>query len=75
VEFGSLKKSVVSIASPEPRLLTIKQAAVYLGTTEWFIRSTGVWDRKIPHVRLGKRILFDRCDLDRFVDDQKKAAA
>jgi excisionase family DNA binding protein len=69
------KHSVPQVCSPEPRLLTIRQAAVYLGTTEWFIRSVGVWERKIPHVRLGKRILFDRSDLDKFVDDQKKAAA
>jgi excisionase family DNA binding protein len=67
-------KRVSEISVVEPRLLGIKGAASYLGTTIWQIR-TLVWSKKIRHVRFGKRILFDRADLDRYVDDQLKEAA
>ena len=57
----------------DPRLLDIKNAAAYLGTTVWCVRSM-VWDKKIPHVRLVQRILFDRLDLDKFVDGLKTSS-
>jgi len=57
----------------QPRLLDIRAAATYLSSTIWQMR-TLVWEKKIPHVRLGKRILFDRADLDRFVDSLKEVA-
>jgi len=68
-----MKKSVAPVCSPEPRLLTIKQASVYLSCTVWALREL-VWKRKIPNVRIGQRLLFDRADLDKFVESQKKAA-
>jgi len=69
------KKSVEAIRPQEPpRLLRVEEAAVYLSTTPWFIRSL-TWSKSIPFIKLGKRILFDRGDLDRFVEDQKKKAA
>jgi excisionase family DNA binding protein len=75
VELFIVKKSVALVRPQEPpRLLRVEEAAKYLSTTPWFIRSL-VWAKSIPHVRLGKRILFDRADLDKFIDDQKKAAA
>jgi excisionase family DNA binding protein len=57
----------------QPRLLDIKGAAAYLSTTVWCMRSL-VWDKKLPAIRLGKRLLFDIADLDRFVDGLKKAS-
>jgi excisionase family DNA binding protein len=54
-------------------MLTVKDAAAYLGTTVWFIRSQ-VWDRKLPALKFGKRLVFDRADLDAFVEAQKRAA-
>jgi excisionase family DNA binding protein len=58
---------------PTPRLLRIKQAATYLGGTEWFVR-TLIWGREIPFLKLGKRLLLDRSDLDRYIDSQKERA-
>lgn len=58
----------------EPRLLTVKAAAAYLSTTVWFVR-TLVYEKKVPHLRLGNRIVFDRVDLDKFVEDLKRSAA
>lgn len=69
------KNSEVSIPTDypayaiEPRLLRIKEAADYLNATVWFVRSL-VWSG-FPHLRLGKRILLDRADLDLFVERQK----
>jgi len=59
------KKSVASV--PEPRLLRVRDAAVYLGTTIWQVRTLAASGR-LPVKRLGQRMLFDRQDLDRFVD-------
>jgi excisionase family DNA binding protein len=58
------------VCSPEPRLLRIGPAAEYLGTTVWQMR-TLVWAKKMPHLRIGKRILFDKGDLDRYIASQK----
>ena len=57
----------------EARLLNVEQAAKYLGTTRWCMRSLA-WEKKLPTVRLGKRLLFDVRDLDKFVDERKRAA-
>jgi excisionase family DNA binding protein len=67
-------KKVIAPIAVEPRLLAVKVAAQYLGTTIWQMR-TLVWSKKIRHVRFGKRILFDRADLDRYVEEQLKQAA
>ena len=57
----------------EARLLNDEQAAKYLGTTRWCMRSLA-WEKKLPTVRLGKRLLFDRQDLDAFIAAKKCAA-
>jgi hypothetical protein len=57
----------------EVRLLDIKMSARYLSTTVWFLR-TCVWNRRVPFLKLGHRLLFDRRDLDIFVEQQKTAA-
>jgi excisionase family DNA binding protein len=54
-------------------MLTVKEAASYLGATVWFIREL-VWGRKVRSLKFGKRIVFDRADLDAFVEQQKLAA-
>ncbi len=58
----------------EPKLLDIKSAAVYLASHPWQLR-TLVWERKIPFIKLGNKYVFDRKDLDEFVDAQKTAVA
>jgi excisionase family DNA binding protein len=55
------------------RLLTIKAAAEYLSATVWFLR-TCVWEKQIPFLKLGNRLLFDRVDLDAFITAQKQGA-
>ena len=56
-----------------PRLLRVQEAATYLGSTVHFIRSQ-VWADQLSHVRLGKRILIDRADLDALIEREKTHA-
>lgn len=56
----------------QPRLLNIKQAAAYLGTTTNVMRRL-VWSKRLPKLVLGQRLLFDVCDLDAYVDAVKAA--
>lgn len=60
--------------SLQPRLIGIKAAAVYLGATVWAMRSL-VWNREVPSLRIGNRVLFDKKDLDAYVEMQKTAVA
>jgi excisionase family DNA binding protein len=54
-----------------PRLLRVAEAALYLGCATWALR-TLAWEKKLKPVMIGRRLLFDKFDLDAFVDAQKK---
>jgi excisionase family DNA binding protein len=56
----------------ENRLFDVTSAAHYLGTTVWCIRRL-IWDKKVPSIKLGKRQLIDKADLDAFVEKLKAA--
>ncbi len=58
----------------EPRLLTVPAAAAYLSCAVWAVRVL-LWKKEIPFIRLGKRFLIDRADLDDFVERRKESAA
>lgn len=64
-------KTVVTVPA-EARLLTVKQAAVYLGTCVYQVRQLG-YSKQLPHIKLGKRFLIDRADLDALVAKLKAA--
>lgn len=49
-----------------PRLLTVADAARYLGRTEKSIRHL-VQRRKLPSIRGDGRVMFDRVDLDAWI--------
>lgn len=53
-----------------PRLLTIDQAAVYLGQTREAIQDLTTAG-KIPTVRADRRVYLDRLDLDQWIEDNK----
>lgn len=56
------------------RLLAIPDAARYLGTTIWAVRQL-IWKNKLHPIKIGKRFLMDRADLDAFVEKMKQEAA
>jgi hypothetical protein len=51
---------------PPVRCLSKEQAAVYLG-----IGVTLLAQLNVPHVRLGRRCVYDRVDLDAWLDEHK----
>lgn len=55
-----------------PKLLTLKEAAKYLGLTEWSLREK-VWKGQITFVRTpgARKIYFAVEDLDQFIEDNR----
>jgi excisionase family DNA binding protein len=73
VKRRSLKSDVEIAQQPDvssPRLLTIPSAAAYLSCSIWSIRNL-IWKRAIPYIKIGKRFLLDRVDLDSYVEKNK----
>jgi hypothetical protein len=66
-------KSEQRIYNPIPRLLTLKQAAEFLGLTVWAIRER-VWAGQLPVITFpgGKKQYLDRNDLEGFIQANKK---
>jgi excisionase family DNA binding protein len=57
----------------ETRLISVEEAAKYLGVQKSTIYSWA-WRRKIPSVKMGRRLLFDQEDLDRMIEVGKREA-
>ena len=64
-----LRNSAVFI----PRLLTLNQAATYLGLTPDALKAKAHMGR-IPTVDLDKKLRFDKFDLDRIIEENRKVA-
>ena len=58
------------LSKPESRLLSVVEAAAYLGVSAWHVRRL-VWGGDLPAVRMGRLVRLDRIDLDKFIDEQK----
>jgi len=56
-----------------PRLLTLNQAAVYLGLTPDALKAK-VHMGRVPTVDIDKKLRFDKLDLDRIIEESKKVA-
>jgi excisionase family DNA binding protein len=52
------------------RLLTVKEAADYIGRTEQAVQHL-IHKRELIVVRRGRRVHLDRADLDRWIDANK----
>ena len=53
------------------RLLTLPEAARYLGCTLWSVREL-IGKGQLPYTQFGKRFQVDRRDLDELLDREKK---
>ncbi len=61
--------------SPVQRLLDVKGAALYMGRVSvWTIRER-IAGGELPTVRIGRRVLLDRTDLDRWIEMHKTREA
>jgi len=61
----------MTVFGAEKRLISVEDAARYLGVQKSTIYSW-VWRRKIPSVKMGRRLLFDQEDLDRMIEAGKR---
>ncbi len=52
------------------RLLTIEEAAEYLGRTVWGVREM-IYSGKLPAVKIDRRVQLDIRDLERLIDQNK----
>lgn len=52
-----------------PRLLTIKQAAVYLGAAVWAVRQA-IWAKELRACKIGRRFVIPREELDAYIDNK-----
>jgi len=52
-----------------PRLLTIKQAAVYCSCAVWAIREA-IWAKELAACKIGRRFVVPREELDTFIDNR-----
>ena len=59
-----------AVPNSDQRYFRIQEAAEYLRATVWFMY-TQVWRGTIPSQKVGKRIVFDRVDLDNFMRNGK----
>jgi excisionase family DNA binding protein len=55
-----------------PRLLTVREAAEYIGRTETAVREL-VWNGKLAHIRTDRRVMLDIRDLDSWIDTNRVA--
>lgn len=60
----------LSLPERQQRLLTVEQAATYLGRTEEAMHHL-IGNRKIPTVRVDRRVFLDIRDLDALIDGHK----
>lgn len=66
---GQLDQDGVT-STVRPRLLTVEQAAVYLGRTEEGVRHL-IASGRLAAVRLDRRVFIDVKDLDRLIQESK----
>jgi excisionase family DNA binding protein len=55
----------------EKRWYTVADAAVYLSVSRYAIRD-GIWSGVLPYIRMGKRFILDRLDLDDWAESKKQ---
>lgn len=57
----------VPIPSLPRRMLTIPEAAIYIGATDWFVEEA-CRTTKLPSRIIGQRRVLDLYDLDQYID-------
>jgi excisionase family DNA binding protein len=63
-------RTEVPKVSSESRLLSIAEAASFLGVSAWHVRRL-VWGGDLPAVRIGRLVRLDVTDLHVFIRDNK----
>ena len=55
----------------ESRLLTVKQAALFVNCAVWCIREW-IWSGELTYVQAGRRFLIDPADLEKTIQKSKR---
>ena len=55
---------------PTKRLFSVKELVKEVGATEWYWR-TQIWSGRLPYVKVGRKKLVDREDIDKFISKNK----
>ena len=69
-----LNMKTSKVPNPMKRLYTLKEAAIYLGRSDWSIRHL-IWKGLLPQVRAGGRVHVDVKDMDAFIEKYKEVEA
>ncbi|HZI27150.1 MAG TPA: excisionase family DNA-binding protein, partial [Gemmatimonadaceae bacterium] len=69
-----LRVELATIICPNKRYMDVKECAEYVGRTNRAIEGL-VRRRQIPHIRVGRRVQFDREKIDRWVAWHSKRGA
>jgi hypothetical protein len=65
-------KKAQGIASPlTKRLFTLKEAGIYLGRSEYSVRSL-IWNGVLPVVKHGKKQWLDLDDMNHYIEANKE---
>lgn len=72
IEIATMLKIEIARIAPDlrPALLTVKQAAVYLGRSEQAVQHL-IFQKELPVVRNGRRVHLDRRDMDAWIERNK----
>ena len=71
VKENQAKARAQRINNPQrPRLLSLKEAATFLGVGIWTMRDI-VWSGAVPLVRFRRRMYFDARDLEQLIERNK----
>jgi len=68
------KKAAQGMYNPlSPRLLPLKQAAVYMGLTVWGLRER-IWAGQLPVIQFpgGRKQYIDTKDIEKFIEKNKR---
>jgi len=65
------QEGAIGNAGVRPRLMTVEQAAVYIGRTKEAMQHM-ISSGKLPTVRIDRRVFVDIEDLDRLIRDNKQ---
>jgi predicted DNA-binding transcriptional regulator AlpA len=66
------RRTVQSIANPTRRLLSVREAADYLGVSKSWLDKQRLVGGFVPYVKIGRRVAYDPADLDAVTERSKR---
>jgi len=70
---GRRRTTDIAAEPRRSRLLNVKEAGELLHVSEWTVREL-CWSGRLPHVRVGRKVLVNLVDLEDFIRQNTKRA-